>query len=327
MDQKSALWYSIDSTIPSSVFLRNLLELEEWKDLNETGYNADNENGLNENDDVLNNDLLPDDSDANDNKSGWEVSDFTSSDGSCGEWLPLKAAANDLDPYISKKRGQPLTILFWLWEDVALVKETAEEISSNQVDWWWSVLRSYAYFRVHTQTIQNWTGFNYLISETSTYFHQVPYLPAINQSPTKLETVLELRYDTNMDLQFYCYSPPSDVQDFNSRRSKDLNGNFDATRHADNKNQILNGRKWCAKLGRGPNVSKIQYHSSTANSFVEDDQISCVSRSSQRTSSSEVFIRAKARAEAAKLLFAKKQAELMKADAEKAALLETQKLQ
>ena len=72
-----------------------------------------------------------------------------------------------------------------------------------------------------------------------------------------------------------------------------------------------------------------EYHPSTANSFVEDDQFSCVSRSSQRTSSSVASIRAKARAEAAKtkLLFAKKQAKLMKQDAEKAALLETQKSQ
>eukprot|EP00795_Rhopilema_esculentum_P001268 gene1269-15648_t len=32
----------------------------------ETGYNADNENGLNENDDVLNSDLSPDGPDGND---------------------------------------------------------------------------------------------------------------------------------------------------------------------------------------------------------------------------------------------------------------------
>ena len=53
------------------------------------------------------------------------------------------------------------------------------------------------------------------------------------------------------------FSSASDVQYFNSRRPKALNGNFDKFRSTNNKNQILNGRKWCTKSGRGPKVSQI----------------------------------------------------------------------
>ena len=54
----------------------------------ETGYSADTETVLNEHGDNLKNGISQNDSDSNDDESDWEVSDFTSSEDSCDEWLP-----------------------------------------------------------------------------------------------------------------------------------------------------------------------------------------------------------------------------------------------
>ena len=52
----------------------------------------------------------------------------------------------------------------------------------------WIVLR-----KVSPSTIPNWTGFNYLLElQTLKTVHKVSYLPAINSSPTDMDTVLEV---------------------------------------------------------------------------------------------------------------------------------------
>ena len=44
--------------------------------------------------------------------------------------------------------------------------------------------------------VPNWTGYNCLITEKSDSHHQVAYFPAIDKSPSKLETVAELLQQT-----------------------------------------------------------------------------------------------------------------------------------
>ena len=59
----------------------------------------------------------------------------------------------------------------------------------------WVIARSQASKLCVQQTIPNWTGFNYLMCENESEgesFHTTGYLPAINQSPTSHNTVLEL---------------------------------------------------------------------------------------------------------------------------------------
>ena len=42
-------------------------------------------------------------------------------------------------------------------------------------------------------SIPNWTGFNYMITDDNTdSYHNIEYLPALNQSPSSHDTVLEL---------------------------------------------------------------------------------------------------------------------------------------
>ena len=80
----------------------------------------------------------------------------------------FKAVTNVLGPYISKKRAQPSPI-----ENLALLEESFEEVLSKKIDFWWSILRCNAQLCDVIQTVPNWTGFNYLISETSMSFQQV----------------------------------------------------------------------------------------------------------------------------------------------------------
>lgn len=59
---------------------------------------------------------------------------------------------------------------------------------SSRIDFLWVLLRTI------DGNVPNWTGFNYLIQEENPNenIHNIAYLPAINASPTKLDTVLEL---------------------------------------------------------------------------------------------------------------------------------------
>ncbi len=91
-----------------------------------------------------------------------------------------------IQPVFAKKRQNPEKIH-------AELKPLGDlEKKSRQIDILWVLLRNIAAVRDLPYSIPNWTGFNALISERSDSWHRVVYLPAINQSPTKLETVQEL---------------------------------------------------------------------------------------------------------------------------------------
>eukprot|EP00794_Sanderia_malayensis_P011579 gene11579-12772_t len=91
-----------------------------------------------------------------------------------------------IQPVFAKKRQNPAKIH-------AELKPLGDlEKKSRQIDILWVLLRHQAAVRDLPYSIPNWTGFNALISERSNLWHRVVYLPAINQYPTKLETVQEL---------------------------------------------------------------------------------------------------------------------------------------
>ena len=65
--------------------------------------------------------------------------------------------------------------------------------NSHGVDTLWIIAKSQAKKICIQQKISNWTGFNYLVCEDDNdTFHNIGYLPTINQSPTSHDTVLEL---------------------------------------------------------------------------------------------------------------------------------------
>eukprot|EP00794_Sanderia_malayensis_P010526 gene10526-11631_t len=89
--------------------------------------------------------------------------------------------ANDLPTYISKKRENPSH----LTTSVIPVQNEPNELSCL-INFLWVVVRQ------KSETISMWTGFNYLIeTNEDIQTHQITYLPAINESPTKLDVVLE----------------------------------------------------------------------------------------------------------------------------------------
>ena len=57
-----------------------------------------------------------------------------------------------------------------------------------------------------------------------------------------------------MEKIFLSFCPASDVHDFNSRRPKGLNGDFDRVRLPEHENKSLNGQKWYTKEERSPKV-------------------------------------------------------------------------
>ena len=68
-----------------------------------------------------------------------------------------------------------------------------KERFSHMTDTLWVMAKSQAHANHAEQRIPNWTGFNYLISDDDNEsYHNIEYLPAINQSPSSHDTVLEL---------------------------------------------------------------------------------------------------------------------------------------
>ena len=63
--------------------------------------------------------------------------------------------------------------------------------NSHVINTLWIIAKSQAKKIGIQQQIPNWTGFNHLVCDNDT-FHNIGYLPAINQSPTSHDTVLEL---------------------------------------------------------------------------------------------------------------------------------------
>ena len=81
--------------------------------------------------------------------------------------------------------------------DVQLNVHQQEREISHIIDTLWVIVWSQASKSCVQQTIPNWTGFNYLMCENKTEnFHRIGYLPAINESPTSHDTVLELLVQT-----------------------------------------------------------------------------------------------------------------------------------
>ena len=96
----------------------------------------------------------------------------------------FNALPTALKPYITKKRVDPNQHLNSKFEEC---KDDTNFKNSQLIDFMWVLTSTLA-------DTPNWTGFNYLLHEQGDeeQVHTITYLPAINQSPTKLETVLEL---------------------------------------------------------------------------------------------------------------------------------------
>ena len=65
---------------------------------------------------------------------------------------------------------------------------------SAMVDQIWCLARLHSWTTTGNKKIPNWTGFNYLIHpvEHTDDIHTISYLPSINKSPTRMDTVLEV---------------------------------------------------------------------------------------------------------------------------------------
>ena len=73
------------------------------------------------------------------------------------------------------------------------------ERRSFAIDTLWVIAKCQASIANVEQKIPNWTGFNYLLcNEISDDYHKIGYLPAINQSPSHHDTVLELLYQSKI---------------------------------------------------------------------------------------------------------------------------------
>ncbi len=98
----------------------------------------------------------------------------------------FKAMQNDIDPVMQKKRVNPDIM------NIELKPVSERERDSRNADFFWVLLKYEAARRGLQYAIPNWTGFNCLLAKQYDTHHVVAYLPAIDQSPTKLETVKEL---------------------------------------------------------------------------------------------------------------------------------------
>jgi hypothetical protein len=95
----------------------------------------------------------------------------------------------ELPPYIQIKRRSTE-----IHTQVPLNLYAEGERRSHAIDTLWVVSKLQSHKINAEQEIPNWTGFNYLLSEDQDGggYHTIGYLPAINQSPTSHDTVLEL---------------------------------------------------------------------------------------------------------------------------------------
>ena len=92
-----------------------------------------------------------------------------------------------LEPYISKKRFDPVPI------QTLRIETEHKTMESRKTDFLWVLLQYQSYCTKTPQKISNWTGFNYQTSpDGDNSYHNVAYLPAIDKSPTQIDTVYEL---------------------------------------------------------------------------------------------------------------------------------------
>ena len=119
-----------------------------------------------------------------------------------GRKRSFQAIEISLPSYISKKRNDYKIV----GSDLSNVTiDQAGYKLSKLLDFFWVVLR------YHSDRIPNWAGFNYELNlPTSSSIHTVSYLPAINASPTNMDTVLELLYQSKAKAE-YLNLPNADV--------------------------------------------------------------------------------------------------------------------
>lgn len=100
----------------------------------------------------------------------------------------FKAIENKLPRYKGITRDEPTHLNSPIPYDQPY--ENQIEIS-DLIDFFWILLR------MNSSTIPGWKGFNFLIHPFNDEpVHEITYLPAINESPTKMDTVLELLYQS-----------------------------------------------------------------------------------------------------------------------------------
>ena len=99
----------------------------------------------------------------------------------------FKALPNEIANYVSTKRKDPLL------SEASNEKDLPDVLAeSRSIDFIWVMCCSV------NQTVPNWTGFNTLLHDEGVdeTIQTVTYLPAIDQSPTKPDTVLEMLLQT-----------------------------------------------------------------------------------------------------------------------------------
>ena len=146
---------------------------------------------------------------------------------------------SELQPYIKAKgRVNPVSIL-----------DIVEDI--NQLNGWHSKCRDFVYFLLRYQSAKNqifpsWKSFFYEVEKECGDRHTVAYLPTINKSPTKMDTVQEILFqvkekaealnlketDLVLDHAIYCKAVEIVMQERNEKLRKFINlrmGGFHAT--------------------------------------------------------------------------------------------------
>lgn len=93
----------------------------------------------------------------------------------------FQALPNKVAQYKGKTRKEPTDI------SVSTDVDDEQIEMSGLIDFFWVLLR------MKSSTVPSWKGFNYLTYPFEDEpVHEISYLPAINHSPTELNTVLEL---------------------------------------------------------------------------------------------------------------------------------------
>lgn len=100
----------------------------------------------------------------------------------------FKAMAIEIPTYVHIKRQNTENL-----RNIQRNMFETDERRSFAIDTMWIIAKCQANIANVEQNIPNWTGFNSMLCDgVSDDYHQIGYLPAINQSPTSYETVLEL---------------------------------------------------------------------------------------------------------------------------------------
>ena len=75
---------------------------------------------------------------------------------------------------------------------IALENDLLSEVISKSNDWIWLFSRYQSVQLSSSQTVPGWCGFHSKTIDDNFETHRVSFLPAINQSPTELDTVHEV---------------------------------------------------------------------------------------------------------------------------------------